>query len=83
MVHPVPIQGVASSPGAGLKRQPRGNSAKPGPGKRARRSFAFPASRCIVSNQNFVFNPAYLEFARTTHEPAEVFAFNPRFFAGS
>jgi RES domain-containing protein len=30
---------------------------------------------------NFVFNPAHPDFMRITHEPAEAFVFNPRFFA--
>jgi len=32
---------------------------------------------------NFVFNPAHPDFMRITHEPAEPFVFNPRFFAVS
>lgn len=38
----------------------------------------------IAVNQiesNFVLNPAHRDFARITHDPAEIFTFNARFFA--
>ena len=40
-----------------------------------------PSIAVNLIESNFVFNPAHPEFARITHETAEAFVFNPRFFA--